>query len=55
MDGKGEMVMANVAVETYPEDGEWTSRRQGSDRAFAVGGTKAEQVAKGHVQNIAQI
>jgi hypothetical protein len=39
--------MANPAVETYHEDGEWKSRRQGSDRAFSVGGTKEDQAAKG--------
>ena len=39
--------VAGVAVETYYDDGEWKSRRQGSSRAFSVGGTKAEQVAKG--------
>ncbi|TQN44139.1 uncharacterized protein DUF2188 [Blastococcus colisei] len=39
--------MAKPSVETYNEDGQWKSRRQGSDRAFAVGGTKAEQQAQG--------
>ena len=29
-------------VETYYDDGKWKNRRQGSSRAFFVGGTKAE-------------
>ena len=39
--------MPNGDVETYYENGEWKSRRQGSGRAFARGGTKAEQTATG--------
>lgn len=39
--------MGKKGVETYNEGGQWKSRRQGSQRAFAVGGTKAEQTAKG--------
>lgn len=39
--------MSKANVETYNEDGQWKSRRQGSGRAFAVGGTKAEQQATG--------
>lgn len=41
--------MANEkkTIETYHEGGQWRSRRQGSNRALSVGGTKAEQVAKG--------
>jgi hypothetical protein len=39
--------MAKANVETYNEDGQWKSRRQGSSRAFSTGGTKAEQQAKG--------
>ena len=42
-----EEVVARPAVETYYDDGEWKSRRQGASRAFAVGGSKVEQVAKG--------
>ncbi|YCK79740.1 DUF2188 domain-containing protein (plasmid) [Arthrobacter sp. D3-18] len=34
-------------VETYNQDGQWRSRRQGSDGPFAVGGTKAEQQQRG--------
>ncbi|YCK79786.1 DUF2188 domain-containing protein (plasmid) [Arthrobacter sp. D3-18] len=34
-------------IETYNQDGQWRSRRQGSDRPFAVGGTKAEQQQRG--------
>ncbi|MET3367399.1 UNVERIFIED_CONTAM: hypothetical protein ABIE34_000620 [Jeotgalibacillus campisalis] len=34
-------------IETYNEDGQWKSRRQGSSRAFDVGGTKAAQQATG--------
>jgi len=33
-------------IDTYYEDGQWKSRRQGRDRAFAVGGTKSEQQEK---------
>jgi hypothetical protein len=40
-------MMTKPAVETYHEGGQWKSRRQGSERAFAVGGTKEEQVAQG--------
>lgn len=39
--------MAKASIETYYEDGQWKSRRQGSGRAFNVGGTKAEQQAIG--------
>ncbi|RAX48238.1 DUF2188 domain-containing protein [Arthrobacter sp. AQ5-05] len=39
--------MSKSGIETYNENGEWKSRRQGSSRPFAVGGTKAEQQAKG--------
>jgi len=39
--------MAKGDVETYNEGGEWKSKREGSSRAFAVGGTKAEQQATG--------
>lgn len=39
--------MSKPGIETYNEDGQWKSRRQGNQRAFAVGGTKAEQVAQG--------
>jgi hypothetical protein len=46
-EGDGGDGVSSKAVETYYDDGEWKSRRQGSSRAFAVGGTKTEQVAKG--------
>jgi len=39
--------MAKPGIETYHEDGQWKSRRQGSERAFSVGGNKAEQSAEG--------
>ena len=39
--------MSKANIETYHDDGQWKSRRQGSQRAFAVGGTKAEQIAQG--------
>lgn len=39
--------MGKSGIETYNEDGQWKSRRQGSSRAFDVGGTKAEQQATG--------
>lgn len=39
--------MTKPDIETYHEDGQWKSRRQGSERAFAVGGTKDEQTAQG--------
>jgi len=39
--------MSKPDIETFHEDGQWKSRRQGSDRAATVGGTKAEQVAQG--------
>ncbi len=41
------MANSKKPIETYHEGGQWKSRRQGSDRAFAVGGTKAEQTAQG--------
>jgi uncharacterized protein DUF2188 len=39
--------VARPGIETYHEDGQWKSRRQGASRAFAAGGTKAEQTAEG--------
>ncbi len=39
--------MSKPGIETYHEDGQWKSRRQGNQRAFAAGGTKAEQTAQG--------
>ena len=39
--------MAKQGIETYHEGEQWKSRRQGSTRAFATGGTKAEQQAVG--------
>lgn len=39
--------MSKSNIETYNEDGQWKSRREGSSRAFSVGGTKAEQQAQG--------
>jgi len=39
--------MPKANIETYNEDGERKSRRTGSTRAFATGGTKAEQQAQG--------
>ena len=39
--------MGKPGVETYNEGGQWKSRRQGSSRAFAVGGNKIDQVAQG--------
>ena len=39
--------MAKQGIETYHEDDQWKSRRQNSSRAFAAGGTKAEQQAVG--------
>ena len=44
--------MSKSGIETYNENGEWKSKRQGSSRAFAVGGTKAEQEAKGRAAAI---
>ncbi len=35
--------MTKRVIETYYQKGVWKSRRQGSSRAFAVGGTKEEQ------------
>ena len=39
--------MGKPGVETYHEGDQWKSRRQGSSRAFAVGGTKEEQSTVG--------
>jgi len=39
--------MSKPNIETYNDGGEWKSRRVGSGRAFAAGGTKAEQQAQG--------
>lgn len=39
--------MAKKDIETYHDGDQWKSRRQGSNRAFSVGGTKAEQQATG--------
>lgn len=39
--------MSKANIETYNEDGQWKSRREGSSRAFSTGGAKAEQQAKG--------
>jgi Uncharacterized protein conserved in bacteria (DUF2188) len=39
--------MAKGDIETYYDNGEWKSKREGSSRAFDVGGTKAEQQATG--------
>lgn len=39
--------MSKPNIETYNDGGEWKSRRIGSSRAFATGGTKAEQQAQG--------
>ena len=39
--------MSKAPIETYNEGGQWKSRRQGSSRAFSVGGTKAEQQSTG--------
>ena len=39
--------MPKANIETYNEGGEWKSRRTGNTRAFATGGTKAEQQAQG--------
>ncbi len=39
--------MSKPNIETYNEDGQWKSRREGNARAFAVGGTKAEQQSEG--------
>ena len=39
--------MGKPGIETYNEGGDWKSRRQGRDRAFSVGGTKAEQTSLG--------
>lgn len=39
--------MSKPNIETYNDDGEWKSRRVGSSRAFATGGTKAQQQAQG--------
>lgn len=44
--------MSKTGIETYNENGEWKSRRQGSGRAFSVGGTKAEQQAAGRAAAI---
>lgn len=40
-------MMTKRGIETYNEDGQWKSRRAGSDRAFSASGTKAEQQATG--------
>jgi hypothetical protein len=34
-------------IETYHDGNQWKSRRQGSSRAFATDGTKAEQTMEG--------
>lgn len=39
--------MSTQGIETYHEGDQWKSQREGSHRAFPVGGTKAEQSAKG--------
>lgn len=39
--------MVKKPIETYHEDGQWKSRRQGNERAFNVGGNKAKQTAEG--------
>ncbi|MGZ2224309.1 DUF2188 domain-containing protein [Glutamicibacter nicotianae] len=39
--------MTKPSIETYYENNQWKSRRQSSERAFSVGGTKAEQQATG--------
>lgn len=44
--------MNKPGIETYRENGEWKSRRQGKSRAFSVGGTKAEQTAEGRAAAI---
>jgi Uncharacterized protein conserved in bacteria (DUF2188) len=41
------VAMAKADIETYYDDGQWKSRREGSQRAFAVGGNKAEQTSHG--------
>jgi len=46
-DYEDERVERKPAIETYYDDGQWKSRRQGSKRALSVGGTKASQVADG--------
>ncbi|MBT2586518.1 DUF2188 domain-containing protein [Arthrobacter sp. ISL-95] len=40
-------MMAKPSVETYYEEGQWRSRRQGTDTPFAVGGSRAEQQQRG--------
>lgn len=46
--------MAKGDIETYWEDDQWKNRRQGSSRAFEVGGdkTKAEMQASGRDEAI---
>ncbi|BCW86653.1 hypothetical protein NicSoilE8_43260 (plasmid) [Arthrobacter sp. NicSoilE8] len=39
--------MAQGDIETYYEDGTWKNKREGADRAFTTGGTKAEATAEG--------
>ncbi|ASN20187.1 DUF2188 domain-containing protein [Arthrobacter sp. YN] len=39
--------MVKPGIETYSEEEQWRSRHQGSDRPFAIGGTKAEQQQRG--------
>lgn len=34
-------------IETYHQDGQWKNRREGTERPFAAGGTKAEAIAVG--------
>ncbi|MFK0040419.1 DUF2188 domain-containing protein [Paenarthrobacter sp. NPDC090517] len=43
----GRETLVKPGGETYNRDGQWRSRRQGSDQPFAVGGTKAEQQQRG--------
>lgn len=39
--------MAQGDIETYYEEGTWKNKREGTDRAFTTGGTKAEATAQG--------
>jgi len=39
--------VAQGDIETYYEEGTWKNKREGTDRAFTTGGTKAEATAQG--------
>ncbi len=42
-------MMAKPGVETYFEEGQWRSRRQGTDTPFALGGSRTDQQLRGRL------